>query len=117
MAEFCEDRRGLEERRKGATMTSDPAGGAAPSRDFLMQVQGYGLTTAEISYWMPDHPSLIQLFVWQTYDVAPAFPVLHDFLDHWRREIEAAIHSVRVAHQQLIGPSEWWSVDGVITIN
>ena len=29
---------------------------------------------------MPDHPKLIQLFVWQTYDVAPAFPELHRFL-------------------------------------
>jgi hypothetical protein len=50
-----------------------------PSSDFLAQVKGYGLTTAEINYWMPDHPKLIQLFVWQTYDVAPSFPVLHRF--------------------------------------
>jgi uncharacterized protein Usg len=86
-------------------------------RDFLLQVRGYGLTTAEISYYMPDHPKLIQLFVWQLYDVAPAFPGVHQFLDHWRREIEAAIHSVRVAHHQLIGPNEWRAVDGVISIN
>jgi uncharacterized protein Usg len=43
--------------------------------------------------------------------------VLRDFLDHWRREIEAALHSVRVAHNHLIGPAEWRAVDGVITIN
>jgi uncharacterized protein Usg len=59
------------------------------SSDFLAQMQGHGLLTAEISYWMPDHPQLIQLFIWQTYDTAPAFPMLHRFLDHWRREIEA----------------------------
>ena len=29
----------------------------------------------------------------------------------------AAIHSVRIAHQHLIGPAEWRAVDGVITIN
>jgi uncharacterized protein Usg len=87
------------------------------SRDFILQVQGYGLTTAEISYFMPDHPKLIQLFVWQTYDVAPGFPVLHGFLDHWRREIEAAIHSVRIAHEHLIRPAEWRAVDGIISIN
>ena len=86
------------------------------SRDFLKQLQGYGLLTAEISYYMPDHPDLIQLFIWQEYDVAPKFPVLHDFLDHWRREIEAALHSVRIAHQNLIRPAEWRAVDGVITI-
>ena len=86
-------------------------------RDFLVQLQGYGLLTAEVSYYMPDHPALIQLFVWQDYDVAPQFPVLHRFLDHWRREIEATLHSIRIAHNHLIGPAEWRAVDGVISIN
>jgi uncharacterized protein Usg len=85
--------------------------------EFRRQLQGYGLSTVEISYYMPDHPMLLQLFIWQHYDVAPQFPVLRDFLDHWRREIEAALHSVRVAHNHLIGPAEWRAVDGVITIN
>lgn len=88
-----------------------------PSSDFLRQLQGYGLLTAEVSYYMPDHPDLIQLFVWQDYDVAPRFPVLHDFLDYWRREIEATLHSVRIAHQHLIRPAEWRAVDGIISIN
>ena len=56
-------------------------------RDFLLQLQGYGLMTAEVAYYMPDHPKLIQLFVWQQYDVAPRFPVLHRFLDHWRPDL------------------------------
>ena len=79
-------------------------------------LQGYGLTTAEIHYYRPDHPSLLQLFVWQEYDLAPDFPVLFDFLDHWRREVEAALHSVRIAHERLIRPTEWRAVDGVIPI-
>jgi uncharacterized protein Usg len=87
------------------------------SPDFLKQMEGYGLSTVELSYYMPDHPKLIQLFVYQHYDVAPRFPVLHDFLDFWRREIEAALHSVRVAHKHLMGPAEWRAVDGIITIN
>ena len=86
------------------------------SREFLIQLQGYGLTTAEIHYYMPDHPALLQLFVWQEYDVAPDFPVLFDFLDHWRRDVEAALHSVRIAHQQLIRPAEWRAADGIISI-
>jgi len=85
-------------------------------RELLMQLEGYGLTTAEIHYYMPDHPKLLQLFVWQEYDVAPTFPVLAKFLDHWRREIEAALHSIRIAHRHLIGPAEWRAVNGVITI-
>lgn len=84
--------------------------------DFIAQLKGYGLTTVEIRYWLPDHPRLLQQFVWQQYDVAPGFPVLHHFLDHWRSDIEAALHSVRIAHRALIGPSEWRAVDGVIPI-
>jgi uncharacterized protein Usg len=74
-------------------------------RDFVKQLQGYSLATVEIHYYMPDHPSLLQQFIWQQYDMAPQFPALARFLDYWRREIEAPIHSVRVAHQQLIGPT------------
>ena len=85
--------------------------------DFVRQLEGYGLTTVEIHYYMPDHPSLLQMFLWQQYDLAPRFPGLNRFLDYWRREIEAVLHSVRVAHQQLIGPTEWRAVDGIIRIN
>jgi uncharacterized protein Usg len=87
------------------------------SRDFLLQVKGYGLTTAEIHYRLPDHPALLQLYVWQDYDLAPTFPTLTGFLEHWRRELEGPLHSVRIAHQHLIRPSEWRAVDGVIQIH
>lgn len=87
------------------------------SSEFIRQMQGYGLSTVEIHYYLPDHPSLLQQFIVQQYDVAPRFPVLRDYLDFWRREIEAAIHSVRLSHQHLIGPSEWRAVDGVISIH
>lgn len=80
-------------------MRSDP--------DFAAQLKGARLTTAEILYHMPDYPGLLQSFVWQTQDIAPDFPRLHRFLDHWRREIEAVIHSVRVAHAGLVKPAEW----------
>ena len=86
-------------------------------REFMKQLEGYGVLTAEIHYFMPDHPSLLQLFVLQQYDVAPRFPMLHQFLDHWRREVEATLHSIRIAHKHLMGPAEWRAVDGVITIN
>ena len=86
-------------------------------RDFALQVAGYGLSTVQVHDYLPDHPSLLQLFVMQQYDVAPNFPELDRFLDYWRREIEAVLHSVRVAHKHLIGPAEWRAVDGVITIN
>lgn len=84
---------------------------------FIQQLDGYGLATVEIHYYLPDHPSLLQLFVLQQYDLAPRFPVLDNFLDYWRREIEAVLHSVRVVHKQLLGPTEWRAVDGIISLN
>ena len=33
-----------------------------------LKLKGYRLTTAEILYYMPDHPDLLQSFLWQTYD-------------------------------------------------
>ena len=44
------------------------------SQDFKRQLQGYGLTTAQILYRLPDHPSLLQTYVWQDYDLCPKFP-------------------------------------------
>lgn len=84
---------------------------------FIKQLDGYGLTTAQIHYRMPDHPSLLQLYVWQEYDLAPGFPTLQQFLEFWRREIEGALHSVSVAHQKLIRPSEFRAVNGIITVH
>jgi uncharacterized protein Usg len=66
--------------------------------DFEEQLWGRRLTTAEIVYYMPDHPGLLQEFLWQTLDEAPDFPRMRRFLDFWRREIDAVIHSVRVCH-------------------
>ena len=87
------------------------------SKDFLIQLEGYGLTTAEIHYRIPDHPKLLQLFLWQEYDIAPAFPGLKGFLEFWQREMDGALHSVRVAHNQLVKPSEWKAIDGVFRLN
>ena len=86
-------------------------------KDFLRQISGYGLTTAEIHYRLPDSPSLLQLFVWQHYDLAPDFPTLARFLDFWHREIDGPLHSVRIAHQKLIRPAEFRAVDGIISVH
>ena len=81
-----------------------------------MQLRGYRLTTAEILYRLPDHPSLLQTFVWQDYDIAPRFPVLNRFLDFWEQNLDGPLHSVRVASTELIGPSAWRRAGGVFTI-
>ncbi|MEM8753715.1 MAG: usg protein [Pseudomonadota bacterium] len=76
-------------------------------KDFRRQLDGYSLATAEITYGMPDAPRLLQTFVWQDYDLAPAFPALRKFLDFWERELEGPLHSVKVAHSALIKPAEF----------
>ena len=40
------------------------------TQDFQKQVEGYGLTTANILYRRPDHPWLLQSYVWQNYDLS-----------------------------------------------
>jgi uncharacterized protein Usg len=72
----------------------------------IAKFEGYGLTTAEILYHLPDHLSLLQTYVWQAYDLAPRFPKLRDFLDFWESRLEGPLHSVKVAHRRLITPTE-----------
>lgn len=79
--------------------------------DFAARLDGKGLLTTEILYYRPDYRSLLQSFVWQTMDEAPKFPRLAHFLDHWRREIDAVIHSIRIAHADWVGPTEIRGVD------
>ena len=73
----------------------------------VKQLHDYRLTTAEILYHMPDHPAVLQTFIWQELDLAPKFPGLRKFLDFWAREIEGKVHSVRVASAELITPPQW----------
>jgi uncharacterized protein Usg len=70
------------------------------------QLDGYRLTTAEIVHRLPDHPNLLQTFVWQDYDLAPRFPVLHRFLDFWARNLDGRLHAARVGTTGLTGPAE-----------
>ena len=71
------------------------------SDDFRKQALGYGLTTAQILYRMPDHPLLLQTYVWQNYDVFPKFPALLDFLTFWQEKLEGPLFRVTVAHSRL----------------
>ena len=90
-------------------MTSD--------RNFVSQLNGYSLTTAEILYHMPDHRHLLQSFIWQEYDLAPQFPRLHKFLDFWARNLDGPLHSVRYSSKKLISPNEWRNIDGELLLN
>ena len=78
-----------------------------PLSDFELRLIGYRLVTAEITYRSPDYRDILNEFIWQKLDIAPKFPVLNSFLDFWEKEIEGPIHSVRVAHSQLLSNSDF----------
>ena len=86
--------------------------GRTTSRDFRRQIEGYGLTTAQILYRFPDHPHLLQTYVWQDYDLFPKFPELQRFLAFWMDKLEGPLHSVLVAHSQLVKPAELKAING-----
>jgi uncharacterized protein Usg len=71
-----------------------------------LQLRDYRLTLAEILYHMPDHPGLLQSFIWQDFDLAPEYPVLRKFLSFWDRELDGKLHSVKVATNKLITPGD-----------
>lgn len=86
-------------------------------KDFCQQIAGRSLTTAEILYHLPDHPSLLQSFLWQQYDLAPKFPKLCGFLDFWAHNLDGTLESVRVAHRELMHPADFRFVDGTLVFN
>lgn len=67
----------------------------------------YSLTTAEITYHLPDYPNVLQHFIWQDIDVLPHFPALHRFLAFWSRNLEGRLHSVKVGTASLARPAEF----------
>jgi uncharacterized protein Usg len=75
------------------------------------QLREYRLTTAEIIYHLPDHPDLLQSFIWQKLDLAPDFPELRRFLEFWSRNIEGKLHSVKVGQARFPGQGRFHYVN------
>jgi uncharacterized protein Usg len=69
-------------------------------------LRGYSLTTAEILYRLPDHPALLQSYIWQDYDLHPRFPKLKGFLDFWTAKLDGKLFKVTIAHSHLLTPAE-----------
>ncbi len=70
-------------------------------------IKDYRQIMAEIIYHMPDNPQFLQTFIWHEMDIAPRYPVLHNFLDFWQRNLDGKLHSVYVDSQRLITPGEY----------
>ncbi|GAB0113701.1 usg protein [Acidisoma sp. C75] len=83
-----------------------------------LQLRDYRLTTAEILYHLPDHPAVLQSYIWQEMDLAPDYPSLRKFLDFWKREIEGRLHSVRISQAgSLIRPPALRHIDHHLTLH
>ena len=85
--------------------------------DLARQLRDYRLTTAEILYHLPDHPALLQTYIWQDYDIAPKFPNLTKFLTFWEDLQDGPLYSVRVANVPIIKPPEARFADALLTLH
>ncbi|MDJ0820905.1 MAG: aspartate-semialdehyde dehydrogenase [Paracoccaceae bacterium] len=81
-----------------------------------LMLKGYGLTTAEFFYRMPDYRNVLNSLTWQCYDTAPDFPKLFEYIDFWGREIDGPLHSVRFTHRKLLSAGCWRRVVGELSV-
>jgi len=81
-----------------------------------LQLRNFRLTTALITYRLPDYPALLQEYLWQDLDKAPKFPVLGKFLEFWEENIEGKLFSVQVTSCKLIQPAEFRHLDSEFRI-
>ena len=77
-----------------------------PNATMTSEAEDFGLTTAQITYRMPDQLDCFQDFLWQEYNFFPQFPSLRKFLAFWELKIDGPLHSITVAHARLIHPVE-----------
>ena len=82
-----------------------------------LQLRDYRVTTAEILYRLPDHPALLQTFIWQELDLAPRYPNLRQFLDFWSRNLDGTVHAVRVCHGASLHPAGLSTPGSVLTLH
>ncbi len=86
-------------------------------REIEKLLNDYRLTTAEILYRLPDHPNLLQTYIWQEYDLQPSFPELMKFLKFWEKELDGKLHTVTVANAETLQPSTLINETGNFTIH
>lgn len=73
-------------------------------------VKGYSVVTVNVVYFLPDHRSLVNEFMWQTLDLKPKYPRVIRFLDFWQREIDAIIREIQLADSSGLQPRYFRSV-------
>jgi uncharacterized protein Usg len=93
------------------------------SEDFRRRVVDGGLAgsrqlvTVSVLYYLPDYPSLLNEFLWQTMDLGPKYPRVEAFLDHWRREIDATIKEVMISGSRSTAARTLRTVDDLVVLH
>ena len=82
-----------------------------------LMLRGYGLTTAQLYYRMPDYQHVLNTFVWQEYDLAPDHPKLFEFIEFWQDSIEGPLHSVQYTHRKMLASGEYRNLVGEFTLH
>jgi len=82
-----------------------------------LMLRGYGLTTAQLYYRMPDYRNVLNTFVWQEYDQAPDHPKLFEFIEFWQDSIDGPLHSVQYTHRKMLASGEWQQLVGEFTLH
>lgn len=90
--------------------------------DLVRQLTGWRQTTAEILYRMPDHPTLVQTFLWQDMDrwhdnPQLTYPRLLRFCEWWNATLDGPIVQVRVAGARVVTAGELRHVDAEIRLH
>ena len=62
----------------------------------MIQQNKKSIVTIDVFYYLPEYTNILQEFVWQTEDIVPEYPRVHQFLNYWKENINAVISEVIV---------------------
>ena len=83
-------------------------------KDFeLMFTKGYSLVTVNVIYFLPDHRSLLNEFMWQTVDLQPKYPRVMKFLNYWKEHIDAVIKEIQLADSRSMKPRSFSRIEEI----
>lgn len=63
----------------------------------ILNLKRKELVLVGVWYYIPDYTHILQEFHWQTEDVLPDIPRVHQFLNYWKENIHATIKEVVVS--------------------
>jgi uncharacterized protein Usg len=92
------------------------------AHELVCHLTSWRHTTAEILYRMPDHPALVQTFVWQDLDhwhddPRLTYPRLRRFCEWWNANLDGPIVQVRVGGTRVVTAGELRHVNAELRLH